>query len=847
MTRAFSALPGAAGGGAVRLLALALLAALAFGLAAACGGDDQQQQQVAEPQQQQQEGASTTPAAAAQPVEEDEDEDLPALKVGLLSTYTGPLAEFGPVTENGVRLAIEHVNAAGGVFGKPIELVTGDTAADPNTAIEEARRLIEIEGVHVLVGPLTSGATIGVSDAVSAASRVPLVSPSATSPQLSLLDDDGFTFRSTVSDAAQGPILAQLAVDEGYTSVGVIYIDDAYGQGLADAFVNAYGGAAAALGIRDGVASYLSELRQLAADGAQVLVGVAFPEQAQIFVREAIENDLFNRFLFVDGTKSQELVDAFPAELDGAKGTAPSAGPNTADGDAWDAGYIAEYGELSPLPFVRESYDAMAVLAVAAEAAGSVDGEAIRDAMLRIASPGGTRHPATADGIAAALEAVRNGNDIDFDGSATTLNWNEDGDVTTGYIGVWQYSDGGIAELSTVAIDLSGGTDTVSPAPSDAEFTLGYLADYSGAIAEFGPAIEQGVRLAVQHVNDAGGVLGQPVRLVTGDTQLDTTAAIEEARRLIEIEGVDGIVGPLASGVTLAVTEAITSPSRIPTVSPSATSPQLSIAEDDGYLFRSTISDAAQGVVLAQLVGDEGFDNVGVLYINNPYGQGLAETFEANYTENAVLVAIEDAQTSYLSELQQAAAEDGDALVAIAYPTQAETFLREAIENEIFTQFVFVDGTRSQDLLDAVGSEYLNRMRGTAPVGGPETPAIQAWNDAFTDAYGELPTIPFVREAYDAAIALMLAVEAAGTTDGRLIRNTLPQVAGPGGEVVLPGAAGIARALDLVRGGQDVNYEGAATQLDWNRAGDVTRGWVGIWEFRDGEIIDVSEVQFSLD
>ncbi len=841
---------------AFRLAAFTALFAVAFGLAAACSDDVQQQQQQESPppaaaieQQEQQQDEQPAP----EPADDDEQDqavaapsDGPALKIGLLSTYTGALAEFGPVTETAVRLAVAHVNAAGGVWGRDVEIVTGDTAAEPNTAVEEARRLIEIEGVHAIVGPLTSGSTIQVSDAVSAASNVPIISPSATSPQLSLLQDNGFTFRSTVSDAAQGPVLAQLAVDEGYSRLGILYINDAYGQGLHDAFLDAYGGWTSGVGFDPRQASYLAELRAAADGGSQALVVISFPVQAQIIIREAVENGFFDRFLFVDGTKSQDLVDAFPDVLDGATGTAPAGGPASAATAAWEEGYIAEYGELSPLPFVRESYDAAVAIALAAERAGSPDGAAIRDALIEIGNPGGARFDAHPEGVAEALEAVRGGSDIDFEGAATTLNWNEDGDVTTGYIGIWQYSDGAIVELTTTPIDLAGGFTVVEPTPSDPELTLAFLADYSGAIAEFGPAIETGVRLAVQHVNAAGGVLGNPVRLVTGDTQLDSTAAIEEARRLIEIEGADAIVGPLASGITLAVSEAVTSPSRIPTISPSATSPQLSIADDDGYLFRSTISDAAQGVVLADLVGDEGFDNVGVIYINNPYGQGLAETFAANYTETATLVAIEDGQTSYLAELQRAAAEGAAGLVVVAYPQQAEVFLREAIENDIFTQFVFTDGTKSEDLIDAIGAEYLNRMRGTAPVGGPDTPGIVAWNDAYEAEYGELPSIPYVREAYDAAVALMLAVEAAGTTDGRIIRNTLPRVASPGGDVIIPGPDGVARGLELVRGGGDVNYEGAATSLDWNRDGDVTSGWVGIWEYRDGEIAEVDQQQFNL-
>ena len=299
---------------AFRLAAFTALFAVAFGLAAACSDDVQQQQQQESPppaaaieQQEQQQDEQPAPEPAA---DDEQDQavaapsDGPALKIGLLSTYTGALAEFGPVTETGVRLAVAHVNAAGGVWGRDVEIVTGDTAAEPNTAVEEARRLIEIEGVHAIVGPLTSGSTIQVSDAVSAASNVPIISPSATSPQLSLLQDNGFTFRSTVSDAAQGPVLAQLAVDEGYSRLGILYINDAYGQGLHDAFLDAYGGWTSGVGFDPGQASYLAELRAAADGGSQALVVIAFPVQAQIIIREAVENGFFDRFLFVDGTKS---------------------------------------------------------------------------------------------------------------------------------------------------------------------------------------------------------------------------------------------------------------------------------------------------------------------------------------------------------------------------------------------------------------------------------------------------------------------------------------------------------------------------------------------------------------
>ncbi len=381
----------------------------------------------------------------------------------------------------------------------------------------------------------------------------------------------------------------------------------------------------------------------------------------------------------------------------------------------------------------------------------------------------------------------------------------------------------------------------------DKTLKIGFLADFSGPIAEFGPVIQTGVELAIEHINAAGGVLGNDVIFVTGDTALDATQGVEEARRLIEIEGVHAIIGPLSSTVTLAVSASVTADAKIPTISPSATSPALSTADDNGFLFRSTTSDAAQGVVLADLATDEGYDNVAVLFLNDAYGQGLAEAFEKAFKGTVTSASYEDGAASYLAELQQAAGGGATVLVAIGFPTQAEIFVREALENGIFEQFLFVDGTKSQDLIDAIGAENLEGFKGTAPGAGPESPGLSAWNAAYIAKYGSLPTVPFVREAYDATIALALAAQLAGSVDGTAIRDALPKVAAPGGTAYLPGAEGVKSALDAVKDGKAVNYEGAATTLDWNVNGDVTTGYVGIWQYAGGTIVELSEVPFSLE
>ena len=409
--------------------------------------------------------------------------------------------------------------------------------------------------------------------------------------------------------------------------------------------------------------------------------------------------------------------------------------------------------------------------------------------------------------------------------------------------------DEGDDDGEATATGTASGEATATATESMGEMTplrIGYLADFSGPLAEFGPAIQTGVELAVKHINEAGGVHGLPVEIVVGDDQTDPTAATEEARRLIEVEGVSAIVGPLASGVAIAVAESVAVPAGVVVISPSATSPGLTTVNDDGYLFRSTTSDAAQGVVLAQLATDEGLDNVGVVYLNGAYGQGLADAFEGAFGGTVTSASFEDGQASYLAELQAAAAGGAETLVAIGYPAQAQVFIREALENELFSSFLFVDGTKSQEMIDTLGADALEGFKGTAPTGGPETDAFAAWQAAYEAEYGSVPELPFIREAYDAVIAIALAAEAAGSNDGSAIRDQLAKVGGPGGDVYLPGAEGVAAALAAVAAGDDIDYEGAATTLNWNEDGDVTTGYIGIFQYTGGAIVELEVVPFDL-
>ena len=392
------------------------------------------------------------------------------------------------------------------------------------------------------------------------------------------------------------------------------------------------------------------------------------------------------------------------------------------------------------------------------------------------------------------------------------------------------------------------GTD--EPTPPE-PLKIGYLADYSGPLAEYGAAIELGVKLAVEQINAAGGINGQPVTYVTGDTALGsgmaTDIATAEARRLIDVEGVSAIVGPLESSIALAVAEEVAADAQIPVVSPYATWPNLTSANDNGYLFRTSRSSASEGVVLANnLVEADGVDNVAVVYVNNPYGAGLSGAFEANFDGTVTRVPYKWGATSYLAELQAAAANGAEALVIVGY-SESQIILRESMANNLFKTYYFVDGNRSEDLAAAVGVQNVEGLRGVAPSTGPATDSSLAWFAAYKERHGPFSDAFYggVREAYDAVVAIALAAEAANSVEGPAIRNQLQSVASPGGLKIIASQASIEQGLRAVAQGTDVDYEGAASSVNWNEAGDVSSGYVDIWEFQNGIPITQKTIPFE--
>ena len=158
------------------------------------------------------------------------------VKLGILGDITGPIESLAPPIVAGAQLAFDHVNAQGGLLGGKIVSVTGDSACDPSVAGPAADKLVNTDQVTAIMGAFCTGATIGAATTAGIPGNVVQISPSASAPALTTLEDNDLVFRTTPSDAFQGVKLADLLTAKGITDVALTYVNNDYGKGLADVF-----------------------------------------------------------------------------------------------------------------------------------------------------------------------------------------------------------------------------------------------------------------------------------------------------------------------------------------------------------------------------------------------------------------------------------------------------------------------------------------------------------------------------------------------------------------------------------------------------------------------------------
>ena len=374
------------------------------------------------------------------------------VKLGILGDLTGPIESLSPPIVAGAQLAFDQVNAEGGILGGgKITVVVGDSACDPTAAGPAADKLVITDQVTAFVGAFCTGATIGAANAAGIPGNVVQISPSATAPALTTLDDKDLVYRTAPSDAFQGVKLGDLLMQKGIKDVAVTYVNNDYGKGLNDVFVEQFkkngGTVSADVSHEDGKADYRAELGQLAAGGSQALVIIAYVSgSGQTILRQAVESGDFDKFIGVDGMIGDAIATGLdPKQIEGMIAT--RAGAYTgASADAYKK-LATDAGQNPDATYAPQAYDAAFLLALAVQKNGSAQREGLAQALRDVAGPPGeTVRPGE---WKKALELLAAGNEIDYDGASGPMDFDEAGDVT-GIINEVDFVNGAFVDQGAV-------------------------------------------------------------------------------------------------------------------------------------------------------------------------------------------------------------------------------------------------------------------------------------------------------------------------------------------------------------------------------------------------------------
>jgi ABC-type branched-subunit amino acid transport system substrate-binding protein len=374
------------------------------------------------------------------------------LVIGDLIPLTGDLADFGPPGRKAADLANKQIDAAIKSAGvdHTVSVKHADDATNPQDGVSAARKLVTSDNASCIAGSWASAVSIPVANSVATRERVLQISPASTSDEITDLKDNGYMNRDVPPDSFQGPALADamekaLGGAKGKT-VNIGARNDAYGTGLAGTFEKAWkakGGKVGEKVIYDPEQpSYDSEADKIASGNPAAFVIVDFPETFQKVGPALVRTGKWSasKTWVTDGLISSDLVkDAGAKAVNGMRGSAPGAPDKGKAAEAFDKLYTKAPGP-DRMTFDAQNFDAVILCYLSAVAAGSTDGQKLSEQVRNVSNAPGTKY--TFEQLPAAIKALQNGDDIDYDGASGPIDMNEAGDATSGVYDLYRFKGG---------------------------------------------------------------------------------------------------------------------------------------------------------------------------------------------------------------------------------------------------------------------------------------------------------------------------------------------------------------------------------------------------------------------
>ena len=351
------------------------------------------------------------------------------IKVGIILGFTGPIESLTPAMRDSAKLAFQEASDSGALLGgETITVIEGDSTCVDSSAAQSVAESQVSQGVVAIMGADCSGVTGAIASNVAVPNGVVMISPSATSPGLTTLDDKGLFFRTAPSDARGGQILADITKDRGIKSVAITYTNNDYGKGLADVYeaaVKAHGISVTVVAAHeDGKADYSAEVGVLASAGGDAVAVIGYLDQGgKGIIQGSIDSGAFDTFILSDGMIGNSLTDAFGKSLNKSFGSLPG---STGKGAGIFTKVASAAGIDSSGPYTGESYDAAALIVLAIQAGGSADRDSIAKNVMAVANgPGKKIYPGQ---LKKALNLLAKGKEIDYEG-ATAVNFTDVGEA----------------------------------------------------------------------------------------------------------------------------------------------------------------------------------------------------------------------------------------------------------------------------------------------------------------------------------------------------------------------------------------------------------------------------------
>jgi ABC-type branched-subunit amino acid transport system substrate-binding protein len=424
---------------------LLVIAALAF-VTAGCGGDDGNGN-----------GDEATPEEPAE--ERDVSFDL---RLGVVTSFTGDLSDFGEPLDRAGQIAVELIDEAldeQGVEGVSVEIVASEddqTSATPG--VEAATKLVQTDDVHVIIGSLASAVTIPIAESVAIPNQIVQISPASTSPAITFLEDDGFVWRTPPSDGLQGQLLADVMAEEfgAEATVNTGTRNDAYGTALIQVFEEAWreGGGTIGQSVswNPEATTFDTEAQRLVQGSPDAWVIVDFPETWAKVGPAVVRAGGWEpeQTFTTDGLASDDLPgDVGERATEGMRGTRPAPGGEAPAGEAFGRVFEERAEGIGRQTFDAQAFDAVMLAFLAALKAGSSDPEAIRDNLQDVSGPPGD--PYTFEELGDAIQAVLNGEDVDYEGASGPINFDENGDPSPegAIYETWEFRGGALESLET--------------------------------------------------------------------------------------------------------------------------------------------------------------------------------------------------------------------------------------------------------------------------------------------------------------------------------------------------------------------------------------------------------------